>query len=176
MTRRIPERRTFVELRRGRQLTAHKIRQTMSDANNDEDDWDRARAVGTLLARARGRSVSKRQAARRAGISDAQWRAMESGSRPTSGADPVPTTTRPETLAAACIAVDADVEEAFRLAGFDPPDDGMLDRLRNPSLSDSLGPVGKAIEDRLARIERHLGLDGMKPTTVTPPNPMGQSK
>lgn len=126
--------------------------------DSDEAAFARGRLVGDLLAAARGRSISKREAARRAGFSESQWRALEAGRRTEQGGRIVPMNPRPDTLAAACLAVGADMERVFEVAELEVPDDATLERLANPSLGDVLGAPGDALEARLRRIEDHLGI------------------
>lgn len=72
--------------------------------------------VGQRLKAKRGR-MSKREAARRAGFSEATWRALELGvRRPAKGVE-VPVNPTIGNLEAAALAVDEDPAELFRLVG-----------------------------------------------------------
>lgn len=79
-------------------------------------DWP----LGPALKKARGR-MPKREAARKAGISEGRWRQLESGYQ---GSEqyPSPVTTKPSTVIAVAMAVGLNVPEALELAGFDPAD------------------------------------------------------
>lgn len=74
--------------------------------------------LGDYLRERRGQ-MSKREAARRAGISETRWRHIEAGTQRVAGAD-IPITVRPDNVAAASRAVGADVATALDLAGYDP--------------------------------------------------------
>lgn len=77
--------------------------------------------AGQLLEAARG-SMSKREAARRAGISEGRWRQIVTGVQRMGKGNVIPTTTKPETLTAMARAVRADVAAVLTAAGFEPPD------------------------------------------------------
>jgi transcriptional regulator with XRE-family HTH domain len=80
--------------------------------------------VGELLFRGRQRfQISKREAARRAGISEALWRQLEGGGEMLSTGSFLPNP-RPENLYAAAVAVDIDPERLFDILGRDTPEVG----------------------------------------------------
>lgn len=76
--------------------------------------------AGQLLEAARG-SMSKREAARRASISEGRWRQIVTGVQRMGKGNVIPTTTKPETLIAMARAVRADVHAVLTAAGFEPP-------------------------------------------------------
>ena len=76
--------------------------------------------AGQLLEAARG-SMSKREAARRADISEGRWRQIVTGVQRMGKGNVIPTTTKPETLTAMARAVRADVHAVLTAAGFEPP-------------------------------------------------------
>lgn len=84
-------------------------------------DWSQ---VGALLGEARRRKrLSKRAAARAAGVADITWRQLESGRKQVEKGlflDPSP---RDETLLACARAVGAEVSEVFAAAGRPAPPD-----------------------------------------------------
>lgn len=124
--------RTFV-------LTTHQFAPKMSEM--DAQEW--RDKVGAALRRARGQ-VSKREAARRAGFSEALWRQLETGEKSVAAGVVIPVSPRDETLEAAARAVGLDPADLFRLAGR---------KYHGPIV-----PVveGMSVEDRLAAIERRL--------------------
>lgn len=75
--------------------------------------------LGQFIRDARG-TLSIREAARRASISEGRWRQVELGYQQVGGGITVPVQPRPQTLAAMCKAISADVAEALRLAGHNP--------------------------------------------------------
>lgn len=77
-------------------------------------------ALGVLLEQHRG-SLSKRQAARRAGISEGRWRQIVTGQQKAGGVV-IPVNPRKDTVIAMAEAVGADVSDALVAAGFDPVD------------------------------------------------------
>lgn len=77
--------------------------------------------LGVLLEQHRG-SVSKREAARRAGISEGRWRQIVTGQQKAGGGVVVPVNPRRETVIAMAEAVKANIDEALRLAGMEPRD------------------------------------------------------
>lgn len=77
-------------------------------------------SAGAILEAARG-AMSKREAARRAGIAEARWRQIVRGTQRISGVD-VPVSTRPDTLRRMAAAVGADPAAVLVAAGF-PVDD-----------------------------------------------------
>jgi len=66
--------------------------------------------------------MSKREAARRAGISEGLWRQLETGARPLAPGMTALVSPRDETLIAAADAVGLDPNELFRLAGRELPE------------------------------------------------------
>lgn len=74
--------------------------------------------LGKLLEDARG-EMSKRQAAKNAKISEARWRQVVTGRQRQSGVD-VPVNPKRETVIRMARAVEADVNEALNLAGYEP--------------------------------------------------------
>ncbi len=96
--------------------------------------------IGQRLYQGRKRfQISKREAARRAGISEALWRQLEAGGKDVGGHTILPNP-RPENLYAAARAVDEDPELFFSEAGWQMPE-----------------PITRDIaEDRLAHKIRHL--------------------
>jgi transcriptional regulator with XRE-family HTH domain len=75
-----------------------------------------ARRLGRLLAAYRG-NISKAEAARRAGISEARWEDIESGHAEARSHSPA---VSPHTIAAMCVAVGVDIAIGLKLAGHDP--------------------------------------------------------
>lgn len=76
-------------------------------------------ALGQLLEEARGRAgISKREAARRAGISEGRWRQVVTGVQSAAGMI-VPVNPRPITVVAMARAVAVDERAALRAAGLD---------------------------------------------------------
>lgn len=61
-----------------------------------------------------------REAARRADISESRWRQVEAGVQKMAGGVEVPVHPRPETVAAMCRAISADVRRGLELAGHNP--------------------------------------------------------
>ena len=80
---------------------------------------DTAWPLGTYLKEQRGR-MSIREAARRADISESRWRQVEAGVQRMAGGIEVPVHPRPETVAAMCRAISADVQKGLELAGHNP--------------------------------------------------------
>jgi hypothetical protein len=99
-----------------------------------------ARRLGKLLAAYR-RNLSKGEAARRAGISEARWNDIETGNAWTGSEIPA---VSPHTIAAMCVAVGAEVATGLKLAGHDP---GEYDYLLNspPQLMHLRGPLSPGI-------------------------------
>jgi hypothetical protein len=81
----------------------------------DEDLTD----LGAYIEAARG-GMSKREAARRAGISEGRWRQVVTGKQKAGGGVVVPANPRRETVIAMARAVGADANEALRRAGMSP--------------------------------------------------------
>lgn len=78
--------------------------------------------VGRLLYFGRKRfQISKREAARRAGISEALWRQLEGGGAVLTPGHFVPNP-RPANLVAAALAVEIDPERLFEILGQDSPE------------------------------------------------------
>lgn len=82
-------------------------------------DEDELTPLGHLLEEARG-TMSKRAAAKAAGISEGRWRQIVTGQQKVGGGLVVPAKPKRATVAAMAAAVGADVDEALRLAGFEP--------------------------------------------------------
>lgn len=74
---------------------------------------------GQIIERARG-AMSKRRAARLAGISEGRWRQVVTGRQPVGGGQTMPANPRRETLIAMASAVGADVDTVLRAAGREP--------------------------------------------------------
>ncbi len=64
--------------------------------------------------------MSKREAARRANISEGRWRQIVTGVQRMGKGNVIPTTTKPETLTAMARAVHADVRAVLVAGGFEP--------------------------------------------------------
>lgn len=79
--------------------------------------------LGELIEHARG-SLSKREAARRAGISEGRWRQIVTGQQKAGGGIVVPANPRRETVIAMAEAVGVDVDKALRRAGMEPGKSG----------------------------------------------------
>ncbi|SDL15470.1 Helix-turn-helix domain-containing protein [Nocardioides sp. YR527] len=76
--------------------------------------------LGAYINEARG-TMAMREAARRAGISETWWRAIESGTQKVGGVE-VSVTVKPETVVIAARTVNADPSKALELADYDPAD------------------------------------------------------
>ncbi|WP_280245135.1 MULTISPECIES: helix-turn-helix domain-containing protein [Nocardia] len=77
-------------------------------------------AFGQRLQQAREAApMRKREAAKRAGISEARWRQLERGFESVRGIE-VDVRTTPETVARVASAVGLDINEMLELAGFNP--------------------------------------------------------
>lgn len=88
-------------------------------------DEPTAKAVGAALGQARrALKISKREAARRAGISEITWRTYETGMRQVTSDYHVPVSPRDDKLEAAAKAVELDPAVVFKIAG--RPYDGAL--------------------------------------------------
>lgn len=84
------------------------------------DDPSSPKRVGAALRRAREvAGISKREAARRANVSEATWRNLETGEQPLRTGQVAPMNPRPETLVNAARAVGLEPAEVLRLAGRD---------------------------------------------------------
>lgn len=80
-----------------------------------------ATPLGTYLVEARERiNMSRREAARRAGISESRYRQVELGYQQVSPDIRVPVSPKAETVVSMAQAVEADPAEALRLNGMDP--------------------------------------------------------
>lgn len=79
---------------------------------------DELTPLGRLLEQARGR-VSKREAARRADISEGHWRAVVRGYQLQAGVK-IPANPRRDTVIAMALAVGVEPSAALEAAGFDP--------------------------------------------------------
>jgi hypothetical protein len=75
--------------------------------------------LGAYLREQRGK-MAIREAARRADISESRWRQVEAGVQKMAGGIEVPVHPRPETVAAMCNAISADVRHGLELAGHNP--------------------------------------------------------
>ena len=75
--------------------------------------------LGKFLQDQRGK-MSIREAARRADISESRWRQVEAGHQRMAGGINVPVHPRPETVAAMCKAISADIRRGLELAGHNP--------------------------------------------------------
>lgn len=87
----------------------------MATKKPNDGEWP----LGAFIREARG-TLSIREAARRAGISEGRWRQVELGYQQVGGGITVPVQPRPQTLAAMCKAISADVAHALQLAGHNP--------------------------------------------------------
>lgn len=95
-------------------------RSTRHTARVSDDEGQRAQDVGALLRSARIQAgIGKREAARRANLSEGQWRIMEAGFRQVTKDITVPVRSRPETLVAAAKAVGLNSSELLEVAGYD---------------------------------------------------------
>lgn len=100
------------------------------------DDELPGAALGAALKAAReGRSLSIRQAADRAKISEGRWRQLERGYALHGEGIKVPVRPKGTTLRSVATAVGLDVAKAFDLAGLPPPD-----------LEDEIQPVGLGLD------------------------------
>lgn len=88
-------------------------------AGKADQPGDSTWPLGAFLRDQRAR-MSIREAARRADISESRWRQVEAGVQKMGGGIEVPVYPRPETVAAMCRAVAADVKRGLELAGHDP--------------------------------------------------------
>jgi hypothetical protein len=121
--------------------------------------WD-ARRLGKLLAAYRGH-LSVAEAARRAGISEARWNAIEAG-RPTARSHAPEVS--PHTVAAMCVAVGADIATGLKLAGYDSRDYDYL-RHNPPLLMHLRGPLSPCIAIYRAIIDA-AAVPGVDPRPV----------
>ncbi|MEU3013407.1 helix-turn-helix domain-containing protein [Nocardia asteroides] len=89
----------------------------MTEADDtDYPQW----AAGALIQAAReDAGYSKRQAARKSGISEGRWRQLEDGWEVTRGAK-IPVRTTPETIVQIAHAMAIDAEQLLKAAGIDP--------------------------------------------------------
>lgn len=87
----------------------------MATKNAPASEWP----LGDFIREARG-TLSVRESAKRAGISEGRWRQVELGYQQVGNGITVPVQPRPQTLAAMCKAISADVAQALRLAGHNP--------------------------------------------------------
>jgi hypothetical protein len=92
--------------------------------------------LGEYLEAARG-GLSKREAARRAGVSEGRWRQVVTG-RHTSGGVQIPVNPKPETVIKMAQGVGADPRRALDLAGLDST---LLSEDQEPG-----APVGEGID------------------------------
>jgi hypothetical protein len=114
-------------------------------------DWP----LGPALEKARIRAgLSVRAAARRThgAISSGRWYQLESGVQKAKGQE-IPVGTTAATVAAAALAVDWDIDEALRVAGFDP---------RDYTPQKQQGPLQQAsIDELLSEIRRRFEEAGL---------------
>ena len=97
-------------------------------------------SIGRRLYQGRKRfQISKREAARRAGISEALWRQLEAGGKELDGEVILPNP-RPENLYAVAVAIDDDPTLFFSAVGLDMPE----------------GITREILDDRLAHKITHL--------------------
>jgi hypothetical protein len=87
----------------------------MATTKPTDHDWP----LGQFIERARG-TLSIREAAKRAHISEGRWRQVELGYQSIGKGLTIPVQPRPQTVAAMCKAIGADVAQALRLAGHNP--------------------------------------------------------
>lgn len=87
----------------------------MTKRQGNDGSWP----LGVYLREQRG-NMSIRQAAKRADISESRWRQVEAGVQKMAGGIEVPVHPRPETVAAMCQAIGADVQRGLELAGHNP--------------------------------------------------------
>lgn len=114
------------------QWTTHKSRFKVGAVDDDQEvRW--TAELGALLQRARG-PMSKREAAKRAGFSEATWRALELGVRRPAKGVVIPVNPSVGTLIAAADAVGARRAEVMMLAGVDGYD---VDGDRGPTNGES---------------------------------------
>lgn len=106
-------------------------------------DEDQLGALGAAVRRARG-AISQVEAARRSGVSRQWWIDIERGQR-------MP---RPDMLAQALIALGADIEPVFELAGLDPsPYLEQQERWRQArQLGADVAPIGEG-DDEITRLD-----------------------
>lgn len=111
------------------------------------EETQRWRLVGKMLKEAReALDISKREAARRAGVSDSQWGHYESGTRKVQGAHLLPNPSNRH-LEAVAQAVNLDPVRLFTAAG----------RKYNGISSKSATPTPEAdVSARLSRVEERL--------------------
>lgn len=129
--------------------------QAEADAWAALPQWD---AIGERLWRARNRlGISKREAARRAGLSEGAWRHLEAGKKVVNRTivEPNP---RNENLVAAARAVDIDPVELFELASRElppglieaTPDSDVIQQYRQLSAQDK-----QLVEQLIARLAKN---------------------
>lgn len=87
----------------------------MATRRTKTNDWP----LGQWLKEQRGK-MAVREAARRADISESRWRQVEAGVQKMAGGLEAPVHPRPETVAAMCKAISADVRCGLELAGHNP--------------------------------------------------------
>lgn len=116
-------------------------------------DEPTAKAVGAALGQARrALKLSKREAARRAGISEITWRTYENGVRQVTSDYQVPVSPRDDKLEAAAKAVGLDPAVVFALAG--RPYDGALSPTPDAQPAALSGKIGRLSERDRRAVER----------------------
>ena len=119
-------------------------------------DESTAVAVGRELGRARrAMRISKREAARRAGIAEITWRQYETGLRQIAPGQFVPVNPQDDKLEMAAVAVGLDPGPLFELAGraYDGPDWRVKVTVVPPGAAALSGKIGKLKPSQIAAIE-----------------------
>lgn len=117
------------------------------DGDYFEEEEQQWKSLGLALTIARQRlGLSKREAARRAGLSDGAWRHLEAGSKDVYGRTVLPNP-RPENLVSAAQAVGMRPEKAFLIVGRQAPGVGI-----DPATEDELAAEIR----KLGEADRHL--------------------
>lgn len=139
-----------------------------AEAMGDHDDnpW---RDVGWRLNQARRRmGLSKRAAARKAGLSEGLWRQLEAGVRKPMPDVTVPVSPRDYTLEAAARAVEVDPAELFAIVGRpyeatepDEPAVGEVDPADLSALRDEIRTLGDEIRALVHEVRR-VATDGQR--------------
>lgn len=136
--------------------------------NDRDQDHDRPEtALGHLLEQGRARlQLTGREAARRAGISEARWRQVVTGVQSKAGGT-VPVNPRPRTVVAMALAVDVDPADALAAARYEHDAPGVArlvaDVLHGNSASPSTLSSGSEPEsfDLLTETRRIRDLPGL---------------
>ncbi len=111
--------------------------------------------LGPDIRRAREElGIGKREAARRAGVSDTLWRNLERGFEVRQG-EKFHNKHRPETVAKVARVVDYPVDHAWRLAGIEVSDEVRIDDADLSKISDDelLSEVRKRMRDETKKAE-----------------------